>query len=81
MNYNPSIKILLTMMTTLAYIEMILEKVSFDTNLFEKELTKAIKTLDKNDRNELFLWCEHQFGESKMELINQCFNIQKKLVA
>jgi len=61
------------MMTTLAYIEMILEKVSFDTNLFEKELTKAIKTLDKNDRNELFLWCEHQFGESKISRMNPIF--------
>ncbi len=39
------------------YTKQILTKVSFDRNLFKKELTKAIKVLRKDERRLLKIWC------------------------
>jgi len=39
------------------YTKQILTKVSFDKNLFRKELTKAIKVLRKDERRLLKIWC------------------------
>jgi len=47
----------------LEYSKLILEKVSFDAHLFEKELLKAVKQLLKEEVKELMKWCEIKFGD------------------
>ena len=46
----------------LEYTKLILEKVSFDRRLFEKELKKAIRYLIEPELRELELWCMERFG-------------------
>lgn len=41
----------------LDYSKLILEKVSFDSNLFQKELLKAVKVLKTEEAQEILLWC------------------------
>lgn len=66
-------------MTTLDYVKVILQKVSFDAKLFEKELRKAIKTLLADEIKELRTWCSEQFGIMYNQLIEKCFSrIRKK---
>lgn len=48
----------------LEYTKTILEKVSFDKKLFEKELYKAIKYLMPPELKELEQWCLERFGLS-----------------
>ncbi len=38
------------------YTKTILEKVSFDKNIFKRELAKANKLLKPNERKELMIW-------------------------
>jgi hypothetical protein len=42
--------------TYLDYYKMILEKVSFDSNLFWKEYHKALRTLPSHEASELTHW-------------------------
>lgn len=49
------------------YTKSVLERVSFDTKLFCKELEKAIKVLLPYEIEELMVWL-HQFTEEKPEL-------------
>lgn len=68
-------------MTTLNYVKVILEKVSFDAKLFEKELRKAIKTLVVEEIKELRAWCSEQFGKMYNQVIDKCFSrIRRKKV-
>ncbi len=46
----------------LEYSKEILQKVSFDPELFQKELQKAIRMLGEDEVRELILWCRIQFG-------------------
>lgn len=46
----------------LDYSKLILEKVSFDSTLFEKELRKALRMLIPTDREELKSWVIRTFG-------------------
>jgi hypothetical protein len=46
----------------LEYTKLILEKVSFDRRLFEKELKKAIRYLVEPELRELERWCMERFG-------------------
>jgi hypothetical protein len=46
----------------LEYTKTILEKVSFDRKLFEKELRKAIRYLVEQELKELERWCMERFG-------------------
>lgn len=41
----------------LEYSKLILEKVSFDAQLFLKELRKAVSNLVFNEAEELMTWC------------------------
>ncbi len=41
----------------LEYSKIILDKVSFDSNLFRKELLKAVKVLGEEDAEKILLWC------------------------
>ncbi len=52
----------------LEYYKEILEKVSFDPQLFEKELKKAISHLWEDEARELILWCRKHFGYEKLQL-------------
>lgn len=44
------------------YTKQILTKVSFDRNLFRKELIKAIRILKKDERHLLKVWCVASFA-------------------
>jgi lactate dehydrogenase-like 2-hydroxyacid dehydrogenase len=69
-------------MTTLDYVKVILEKVSFDAKLFEKELRKAIKTLLTEEIKELRAWCSEQFGKMYNQVIEKCFSrIRRKNIS
>lgn len=57
----------------LRYAKEILTKVSFDAQLFEKELRKAIKMLVTEELLELRAWCHEKFGKLYHTLINRCF--------
>jgi hypothetical protein len=65
-------------MTTLDYVKVILQKVSFDAKLFEKELRKAIKTLVADEIKELRTWCSEQFGIIYNQLIEKCFSRMRR---
>lgn len=53
---------------------MILQKVSFDKALFEKELKKAIAMLVPDELRELKSWCYTQFGKMYRIVLNRCFS-------
>lgn len=44
------------------YTKQILTKVSFDRNLFRKELVKALQLLKKEERIMLRIWCVASFA-------------------
>lgn len=45
----------------LDYCKTVLEKVSFDPSLFEKELTKSINWLDDSEKEEFLKWSSRTF--------------------
>lgn len=47
----------------LEYVKMILDKVSFDVNLFQKELLKSLRWLSEPEKQELKTWTEQQYGK------------------
>ena len=57
----------------LEYIKTILKKVSFDRQLFEKELRKALAQLVPEDKRALESWCYAQFRSRYPTVLNQCF--------
>ncbi len=57
----------------LEYAKKILSKVSFDAQLFEKELRKALKVLMPREIRELKNWCYSEFGQQYQPLLNRCF--------
>ncbi len=57
----------------LEYIKLILQKVSFDQNLFEKELKKSIRQLIKEELEDLKRWCYDNFGDRYPAILNKCF--------
>jgi hypothetical protein len=59
--------------TLLEYIKIILQKVSFDAKLFEKELKKAIKMLVADEVASLQAWCYEQFGSVYRRILRRCF--------
>jgi len=62
------------MLSMLEYIKTILQKVSFDKSLFEKELAKAIKMLIPEEVKQLKRWCYAQFGKMYRGVLNRCFS-------
>lgn len=59
----------------LDYTKTILHKVSFNKNLFHKELCKAISWLTPNDREMLYDWCKSQFGDQYPLEIDEAFGL------
>ncbi|MFN6944860.1 MAG: hypothetical protein ACK4ND_07910 [Cytophagaceae bacterium] len=57
----------------LEYQKMILQKVSFDQQLFEKELKKSTKDLIREDLIELKTWCYEHFGHKFQHVLKKCF--------
>jgi len=45
----------------LEYIKLILEKISFNQDLFRKELKKASTYLSEPEWKELIAWCDQRF--------------------
>ena len=57
----------------LEYVKTILQKVSFNRQLFEKELRKALASLVPNEVSKLKEWCYKKFGEVHQAILNSCF--------
>jgi hypothetical protein len=58
----------------LKYTETVLEKVSFNKELFRKELEKSLKWLKKEEVIILKTWCVLNFGAIYMDVIKEVFN-------
>lgn len=67
-------------MTMLAYVKLILEKVSFDKSLFEKELKKGMSLLLPEEVKELKSWCYAQFGSIYQSVLNKIFKKQQPIL-
>lgn len=57
----------------LEYIKLILGKVSFSKELFEKELRKAIQMLVPSEVEQLKVWCYGKFSNLYEEILNRNF--------
>ena len=57
----------------LRYTKTILEKVSFNKELFGKELKKSLMFLKKEEVTVLKTWCIINFGAIHMDVINEVF--------
>jgi hypothetical protein len=64
--------------TLLEYIKIILEKVSFDATLFEKELKKYLKLLLPQEVKALRKWCYVQFGKTYRSILRSVFPTRLK---
>ncbi|WP_428656243.1 hypothetical protein [Runella sp.] len=60
-------------LSMLEYTEMILEKVSFQKELFRHELEKAITVLSISERAELKNYCYERFAQDHYQCLCQCF--------
>ena len=58
----------------LEYVKTVLQKVSFDTSLFRKELQKSINWLTKNERVELQTWLSYSFDGDYKKIIKEVFD-------
>lgn len=63
------------MASMLEYIKIILQKVSFDRRLFEKELRKAIRMLMPNEVKRLKMWCYERFSAVHLPVLENCFSL------
>jgi len=58
----------------LEYAKIILPKVSFSRELFEKELKKCINWVENGKRNELYSWCNENFREMYPDVLRRAFD-------
>ena len=59
----------------LAYYQQILQAVSFDKTLFEKELVKSVKSVVLYEEFlDLKQWCIRQFSDSYSQIVERVFN-------
>ena len=63
----------------LEYVKMILQKVSFDRQLFEKELKKSRVYLLKDELKEFRSWCYESFGAVYRAVLDQFFSTYPNL--
>ena len=65
----------------LEYIKTILLKVSFDKTLFEKELKKGLRVLEREDLLQLEQWCYEEFSDRHLAALGGVFpEVQECLV-
>jgi len=57
----------------LKYTKIILQKVSFDRDLFKRELKKSIHWLKKDEVIALQTWCVLNFGAAYKDVISEVF--------
>lgn len=57
----------------LEYTKLVLKKVSFDSELFKKELSKSIEWLKENDLIKLHNWLIDNYINQHEEIINTVF--------
>jgi len=57
----------------LEYFKTVLSKVSFDKQLFEKELKKALRSLLPEEISKLRDWCYDRFAEYQ-SILDKCFS-------
>lgn len=55
------------------YVKTILQKVSFSTYLFERELKKGLRYLMPAEIEEFRDWCYQMFGKSHQPILNRYF--------
>ncbi len=65
----------------LEYFKVILQKVSFHKEIFEKELKKALSRLMNKEIAKLWAWCNLKFGYKYFPIIDRCFQPYKKHLA
>ncbi len=58
------------------YAKIILPKVSFSKELFEKELIKCINWVEKSRRRELYEWCYENFNDSYPDVLSRAFGVK-----
>ena len=58
----------------LEFAKKILLKVSFDRDLFKKELKKAVKSIHVKEAAVLYSWCLVHFGDKYGDIIMQIFS-------
>ena len=61
----------------LEFAKKVLQNVSFDRDLFRKELRKAIRFMGRQDSLVLYTWCILNFGEKYKDIIVQVFQDEK----
>jgi len=57
----------------LEYAKVILPKVSFSKDLFNKELNKCIRWVEEDQVRELFVWCNENFKEMYPDVLSKAF--------
>ena len=57
----------------LKYTMTILQKVSFDKDLFKRELRKSLKWLKRDEVLALQAWCAINFGVTYSDVISEVF--------
>lgn len=58
----------------LEYAKIILPKVSFSEELFEKELIKCIKWVGADEVQDLHDWCYQNFKDKYADLMDEVFS-------
>ena len=59
--------------TMLEYAKVLLPKVSFNKELFSKELKKCIQWVEKDQVMELYSWCYLNFGTIYPDVLSEAF--------
>ncbi len=59
----------------LEFVKTVLTKVSFDKELFRKELGKGIKWISPGERTILLAWCLTHFGQTHQDVIKEVFRL------
>ena len=55
------------------YAKVILPKVLFSRELFQKELSKCIGWMEQKDMEEFYKWCQENFGNIYPEILAEAF--------
>ena len=58
----------------LEFCKSVLQKVSFDHSLFQKELNKSIQWVSQAEVENLRLWCIEPYGSKHGIIIQQAFD-------